>query len=317
MDLGLALPQYDYGVPGGGQLPWASVVECAQRAEAAGFASVWLADHLFLDLERRGAGPARYFGLEPIVALGALARLTTRVQIGTLVLCAPLRPPRVLAKHLATVDVLCGGRLTVGVGAGWYEPEHVAAGVPFERPAARLARLEATLIELTAMFSDDPPAPCRPAPLQRPRPPLWVGGRGDRLLGVVARHADGWNTAWTSTIEAYRERMGVLDRACEAVGRDPASVTLTVGLYALVGEDDADVRRRFERMAEGAPAGLFRGLDLEAWKPGRLVGTVDEVRAQLARWADLGVATVVVAPGAIPFSSIDPDDLDLLASAQP
>ena len=316
MDVGLALPQYDFSLPGGAALGWDAVAGWARRAEQAGLGSVWLADHLSMSLERYGGPPGERFCLDPVVGLGALARTTGRVRLGTLVLCAQLRPPRLLAKMLATVDVLSAGRLTVGVGAGWYRPDYEAAGVPFERPGARLRQLAATLAELAAMLGDDPPAPCRPGPDQRPRPPLWVGGRGDRLLDVVARHADGWNTAWTLTPAAYRERAAALDRACERAGRDPAGVSRSVGLLALVGEDEADLRRRFERLAAGAPPGVpAGGTTLEEWRRGHLVGPVDQVREQLARWESLGVSTIVLGLGALPFSVTHPDDLDLAASA--
>jgi alkanesulfonate monooxygenase SsuD/methylene tetrahydromethanopterin reductase-like flavin-dependent oxidoreductase (luciferase family) len=241
--------------------------------------------------------------------------MTSRVRLGTLVLCAQLRAPRLLAKHLATIDVLSGGRLTVGVGAGWYRPEFEEAGIPFERPGVRVEQLGETVATLVAMFADEPLVPLRPPPVQRPRPPVWVGGKGDRLLAVAATRADGWNTAWTWTPEAYRERLAVFERACERVGRDPAEPTRSLGLYALVGENEGDLHRRFQRLRESAPAGVLDRLSLEEWRTGRLVGTVEQVREQLDGWAELGVRTVIVSLGALPFSVMDPDDLDILASA--
>src|SRR5437870_8523821 len=140
MEVGLALPQFDFSVPGERPLRFDTVLSYARRAEALGFESVWLADHLFLGIEKYG-GRGQYDAFDPVAALGALARATSRVRLGTLVLCAQLRPPAVLAKALATVDVVSNGRLTVGLGAGWYEPEYVAAGIAFERPGVRLAQL--------------------------------------------------------------------------------------------------------------------------------------------------------------------------------
>jgi alkanesulfonate monooxygenase SsuD/methylene tetrahydromethanopterin reductase-like flavin-dependent oxidoreductase (luciferase family) len=212
---------------------------------------------------------------------------------------------------------LSGGRLDVGVGAGWNEAEYEAAGIPFERPGVRLRQLEDTLATLRDLLGPEPSIPIRPAAVQRPHPPLWVGGRGDRLLEVVARAADGWNTVWAVDQDWYRQRLAVLEQACERVGRDPASVERSVGLYSLVGTDDRDLRKRFERMAEAAPPGVLTGVTLDEWKSGRLVGTVEEVRDRLGSWADLGVTTVIAGPGALPFSVIDPDDLQLLASAVP
>ncbi|HEY3240127.1 MAG TPA: LLM class flavin-dependent oxidoreductase, partial [Acidimicrobiia bacterium] len=150
--------------------------------------------------------------------------------------------------------------------------------------------------------------------LQTPRPPLIVGGKGDRLLGLVARRADGWNTCWVWTPAAYRERVAALERACEAVGRDPASVTRSLGLHTLVGEDHADLERRFERMRRLAPGGMLRDTSLAQWREGRLVGTVEEVAEQVAGWEAAGVAELICALGPLPFSLSDADDLNVAAA---
>ena len=326
MQIGLALPQFDYSVPGERPLRWDTVLRWARRAEGLGFGSLWLADHLFLDLRRYGGTGEPGQTFDPLPALGALARVTSRARLGTLVLCAPLRPPSVLAKALATIDVLSGGRLVVGVGAGWYEPEFAAAGLPFEAPGARLAHLAEYLTVLRAMFGGGPvtfqgrhgsvvDARSRPVPVQRPHPPIWVGGRGDRLLEVVARHADGWNAVWAWTPETYGERVAVLEAACERAGRDPSSVTRSLGLYALVGEDEADLARRFERLRRLSPPGVLAGTTLAEWRQGRLVGTVEQVREQVEAWAARGVAELIVGTGAFPFGVGAEDDLEMVATA--
>lgn len=295
MEIGLALPQYDYGRP----LPWGDVVTAVQRAEALGFASVWLADHLFLGVEKYGGPPGEHFGLDPIVALGALARRTTTIGLGTLVLCAQLRPPKLLVRQLDTLQDIAGGRLLPGAGAGWYQPEYEAAGVPFERPGVRLRQL-AELLDLFGEWGL----------------PRLAGGKGDRFLAeVVAGHAQAWNTVWAWTPEAYEERAHHLDRACEAIGRDPATIQRSLGLYTLVGEDEADLQRRFERLQRRTLPGVVDGMTLDDWKTGRLVGTVEEVRAQVNQWRTLGVSVLIAGLGALPFQAVEPDDLDLLASA--
>ena len=326
MRVGLALPQFDFSVPRERPLRWATVLEWAGHAEGLGFDSLWMADHLFLDTARYGGPSDRHRGFDPIVALAALARVTRRVRLGTLVLCTPLRRATVLAKALACLDVVSGGRLVAGVGAGWYEAEFAAAGVPFGTPRQRLAHLAESLQVLRGMFGGGPfsfagryeraiAARCLPLPVQRPHPPLWVGGRGDRLLDLVARHADGWNAVWTWTPAAFRERLAVLDAACERAGRDPATVARSVGLYALVGEDGPDLERRFRRLRELAPPGALSGTTLAEWRRGRLVGTVEEVHQQLEEWEAVGVDTVVLSVGAVPFSVTTPDDVALLAAA--
>jgi alkanesulfonate monooxygenase SsuD/methylene tetrahydromethanopterin reductase-like flavin-dependent oxidoreductase (luciferase family) len=144
---------------------------------------------------------------------------------------------------------------------------------------------------------------------------VFVGGRGDRLLGLVARYADGWNTCWAITPDAYRERLAVLERACERVERDPASVARSLGLYTLVGEDDADLQRRFDRLVELTPAGVLDGQTLASFRAGRLVGTVQEVREMVDEWESLGVREIICGLGTLPFQVSVPDDLEMLASA--
>jgi alkanesulfonate monooxygenase SsuD/methylene tetrahydromethanopterin reductase-like flavin-dependent oxidoreductase (luciferase family) len=151
--------------------------------------------------------------------------------------------------------------------------------------------------------------------MQRPHPPLWVGGRGDRLLELVAHHADGWNTVWAQTPEQYRERLAVLEAACERAGRDPTTITRSLGLYALVGENEADLARRWERLQRLSPPGVVDGVTLNEWRRDHLVGTVEQVGEQLATWAGLGVSTFVVGAGALAFSIASSDDVELLATA--
>jgi alkanesulfonate monooxygenase SsuD/methylene tetrahydromethanopterin reductase-like flavin-dependent oxidoreductase (luciferase family) len=142
-----------------------------------------------------------------------------------------------------------------------------------------------------------------------------VGGKGDRLLALVAEQADGWNTCWIWTPDDYRARLDVLGRACDAVGRDPASVQRSLGLYALCGEDERDLERRFQRLQETSPPGVLDGVTLDQWRPGRLVGTVEQVREQVAGWEALGVETLIVGAGAVPFAVTALDDVEMLAEA--
>src|SRR5205823_1356766 len=141
----------------------------------------WLADHLFLGVEKYGGPPGTWFGYDPLPALAGVARATSTARVGTLVLCSQLRPAGILAKSLATLDVLAEGRLTIGLGAGWYEPEFAAAGIPFERLSVRLAQLEETIAVLRGLFDGEPftfhgrhatvvEARSRPRPRQQPGP---------------------------------------------------------------------------------------------------------------------------------------------------
>ncbi len=326
MRIGLALPQYDYSVPGESPLTFPTLAEHARRGEAAGYDSLWLSDHLFLDLAKYGASDEVHGAFEPIATLAALAEVVTRPRLGTLVLCEALRPPAIAAKALASLDRIAGGRLDIGLGAGWYQPEYDAIGIPMPTPGERLRRLrECTEIfdgllggapfDYHGEFFDVAGARVAPAALQQPRPPVFIGGKGDRLIATAVACADGWNTCWAWTHADYRQRLDVLERACDQVGRDPATVWRSLGLYALVGEDERDLAARFERLRAGTPPGVLDAVTLDAWRVGRLVGTVEQVREQAERWAELGVETLIVGPGAVPFQVASLDDVDALADA--
>lgn len=326
MRTGLALPQYDYSVAGERPLRFETIAAHAKAAEAAGCDSLWLSDHVFLDLAKYG-GPAEPDGaFEPLVTLAALSRIVERARLGTLVLLEALRPAAVLAKALATLDLVSDGRLDVGLGAGWYEPDYEALGMAMPPPGERLARLREAVEIVTALLAGEAVtydgshhrtagAKLLPPPRQRPRPRVFVGGKGDRLLRLVAERADGWNTCWAWTPAQYRERLGVLERECERVGRDPATVWRTLGLYALCGEDETDLRRRFERLRTLTPPGVLDGVTLDEWRVGRLVGTVEQVREQAEEWRGLGIETLILGVGAVPFHVSTLDDVTLLAEA--
>jgi alkanesulfonate monooxygenase SsuD/methylene tetrahydromethanopterin reductase-like flavin-dependent oxidoreductase (luciferase family) len=326
--IGLALPQYDFSVAGESPLTWETLSGYARRADAAGFDSLWLSDHLFFDVGKYGGSAEPAGAYEPIVTLAALSREVKRARLGTLVLCEALRPATVLAKALASLDRITGGRLDVGLGAGWYEPEYAAIGMDFPSPGVRLARLaecvqivaellgpEGGPVTFDGRFHQADGARNLPPAQQRPRPPVFVGGKGDRLIQLAVDRADGWNTCWVWTQEEYRGRLDVVAAACERAGRDPESLWRSLGLYALCGEDEADLARRFERLRAQTPPGVLDHVTLEQWRVGRLVGTVDQVREQAAGWAGLGVETLILGVGAVPFHVGAADDIDLLAEA--
>ena len=224
----------------------------------------------------------------------------------------------------ATLDQLSGGRLDVGLGAGWNEAEFLENGLPFPRPGERLAMLEEALGVLSALLTDaDQPAsfsgrfyraeqaPVVPGPVQRPRPPLWVGGRGDRLLGVVARAADGWNLCWAVTPRTTWSGPGAGRRL--RAGRDPGEVRRSLGLNTLVGRDADDLVERWRRLQAWTPGGILDGVELRDWAASRLVGTPDEVLAQLRGWEELGVEQVISTFAGLPFAVFEDEQLELVA----
>jgi probable F420-dependent oxidoreductase len=325
MRVGLTLPHYDFSLPEVSTITFEAVAEQAVRAERLGFDSVWISDHFFASLDRYGGDGTRYGTLEPLTTLGGLATRTERVRLGTLVLAAGFRHPAMLAKSATAVDRLSGGRLELGLGAGWYEEEFEAFGYRFGSVAERFDVLEETLVCIGALFDGEPAsfegkrfrlrqAYNHPRPVQEPRPPLLVGGKGGpRMLRIAAQHADGWNAAWRWTPDAYAERVAAARRACERAGRDPATFRLSLGLFTVIGEDEADLRRRFELMGEGLPAGVGKKLGLDTLRTECLAGTTDQVVERMSAFADLGVSELIVCPAPVWFSMPDPSMVDLFA----
>ncbi len=330
MRFGLALPHYDTSF-GGRPASWDAIKRTAQTAEASGFDSVWVSDHLFLDWGKYG-GPADTEGsFECWATLSALAAATEQVRLGSLTLCNDFRNPAILAKMAATLDLLSDGRLDLGLGAGWYEPEYAAAGIPFDPPATRIRRLresaeiigrllEGEVLTYEGTFYKTDGALCRPGPTQQPRPPIWIGGKGDLLLDTVARVADGWNWSWLGSLETYRDRLAAAERGCESNDRDPATLRRSVGVYLLAGSDDADAKRRFERLKDRTPSGVLRpakdnaAVSWDDFRRDRVAGTVNEVIDRLAELADLGVEEVIVSLGALPFQVADLEDVELVGA---
>ena len=330
MRLGLALPHYDTSYRGE-PASWDAVKRVAQVAEASGFDSVWVSDHLFLDWSKYGGSSEPQGSLECWMTLAGVAGSTARVRIGSLTLCNDFRNPALLAKMAASLDLLSGGRLEIGMGAGWYEPEFRAAGIEMSSPATRIRRLgEAVHIVRELLRGEEVTfkgdnytidgALCRPRPRQEPAPRVWIGGKGDLLLRTAARTADGWNYSWIGSIDTYRERSVAADRACESNDRDPATLARSVGVYVLAGTSDADVKRRFERLVERTPPGVLTAgsgggaVSWDEFRKARVAGTVEEVVDELGRLTDLGVEEVIVTVGALPFQVSDDEDVELVGT---
>ncbi|MBI4260961.1 MAG: LLM class flavin-dependent oxidoreductase [Actinobacteria bacterium] len=327
MRFGLALPHYDFSFPDGGPVTFDRVADAARTAERLGFDSVWISDHFFLSLARYGGGDRLHGSLEPMTTLAGLARVTDRVRLGTLVLSAAFRHPAILAKMATAVDLASGGRLDLGIGAGWYREEFDALGYGFEATGGRFEVLEESFRVLRALFSEGPAdhdgprfplrgAFNRPLPAQRPGPPLWLGAKGGpRALRMAARLADGWNTVWRWTVDDYAGRVREARRICEEEGRDPDSLRLSIGLYTLVGEDDRDLVARYRALQRWAPGGSLDGQLLEDHARGTLTGTPERVRELLEAFAGLGVEETIVAPASVPFAWFDTSMLEIFSEA--
>ena len=260
---------------GNSKRPYHAIRAIVQQAEADDFDSVWLPDHL---LYRKPDGPTRGVW-ECWTMLAALAEATRRVEIGTLVLCNSFRNPAILAKMATAADEVSDGRLILGVGAGWHEPEYRAFGVPFDhrvdrfeealqvlRPLLREGQVDFDGRYYQARDCDNLPRGPRPE-----GPPLLVGGEGPRMLRLAARYGDLWNTGYMGKPETMTEPLTKIDAACREVGRDPA----TLGITAIIGV-------RFPDLV--AKPSIFDN---------PLTGTATEIAAAIRGYADLGVQHIM------------------------
>jgi F420-dependent oxidoreductase-like protein len=237
------------------QLTWEEILSRAKLAEDAGLDGVWVFDH-FQALYGDPRGPS----LEAWTLLAGLARETTRVRLGTLVTGMTYRHPSVLATQVVTVDHLSGGRVECAIGAAWNEPEHRQLGIPFPPVAERMDRLEEGVQVLLRLFTEDDVtfegghfrldgATYNPKPVQRPHPPIWIGGEGRRrTLPIVGRYADAWH-GWASNAEELAAMNGIIDRAAEEAGRDPSTILRASSLS--ISEPWDQVKASYEWMAAG------------------------------------------------------------------
>jgi len=222
-------------------LPYQTLVERWQYFESLGFDSLWDCDHYVQP--SRPTGP--YY--EGWTLLAALAACTKRARIGVLVSSNTFRHPALLAKEAATVDHISNGRLDLGIGAGWYVPEHERYGLDFPPPAERVARFRECVEIVDALLRNEvttyagkyyqlQDAAFRPGPVQQPRPPLVLGGSKPKMLRIVAEYADTWNAF--GSVEEMRERNALLDAQCAAIGRDPKEISRSLyGWASMMGSD--------------------------------------------------------------------------------
>lgn len=264
----------------------------ARTTEECGFDAFFRSDHYLTMLGRDGLpGPT-----DSWVTLAGLARETQRIRLGTLVSAATFRMPGPLAISVAQVDAMSGGRVELGLGTGWYEAEHRAYGMPFPPLSERFDRLEEQLAIISGMWmtpSGTPfsyagkwyqvtDSPGLPKPVQRPRPPIVIGGGGrKRTPHLTALYADDFNVAFQSA-ETCAERFGWVREACQAVGRDPSSLVYSVALVVCCAEDSATLTKR--------AAAIGRGVD-ELREQG-LCGTPAEILDRLRQYHAVGTQRV-------------------------
>ncbi len=246
------LPLLGFGLPVAGR--WATpdtMRRIARRAEALGYASLWTFQRLLYPAGG-GLDPAHRAVLDPVVALAHVAGHTDRIRLGTATVCAPFTAPAVLAKALTSLDVVSGGRLTVGLGIGWLPQEYAAAGVPFERRGPRMEEylrcLEALWtqdpVEFTGEFYTVPRSHMGPPPVQRPHPPVLLGGAAAPALRRAGRLAQGWIGSSQQDLTRIGTCVATVRDGARQAGRDPQAVRIVVrGLVDLVDHDPGGQRR--------------------------------------------------------------------------
>ena len=296
MKIGLVLPMGDTDGPGAGA--WPRLRDLARLAEDGGIDSLWLYDHLIFRMAEQPEDGIH----EAMTLLAAIAGATERAALGTIVLGTAFRPPALTAKMAATIDEIAGGRLVLGLGTGWHEPEYRAFGYPFDHRVGRFEEALAIIKPLVrgervtfhgrfhrvedAVLIPPPPRPARmPGHM-----PILIAARGPRLLRLAAREADAWNMAWFGVPdERAAQRLADMQAACAAVDRDPATLEITVGITV---ETD-----RGESGRPGAPAAL--------------PPDADAIARACDAWRDLGVATVQV-----DLRPVDERTIELLVAAR-
>ena len=276
-----------------GMQTWAGVLELWQHLERTGWDVACVTDHFMPNTkEREGAM------LESWTTLSALAALVPRMRVGTIVLGNTYRHPAVVAKMAAQVDIVSGGRLLLGLGAGWQQNEHEAYGIPFYTMKERLERLDEACevirslwtnkrSEFTGRYYRLSDAPLDPKPVQTPHPELMIGGGGERVtLRIVARHADHWNV-WGGP-QVLTRKGKILDEHCAAVGRDPRTITRSVNMALMI----TDRKDEIEQLAKTIETRM--GRHAADARDTCLAGTPDQIRDRLQELRSAGCGVLFV-----------------------
>lgn len=268
---------------------WAHLRHVALTAERRGYDSVWVYDH-FHNVPR----PVNEAVFECWTTMAALAEATSTVRLGQMVSCAPYRNPGLVAKISSNVDVISGGRLDWGIGAGWYEHEFRGYGYEFLPAAQRIAVLRETVEIVKSMWTEAETTydgeyftlqggQCAPKPVQQPHPPVWIGGGGEQLtLRLVAEHADCSN--WGGKPHEWQHKAEVLKGHCAEVGRDYDTIRKTWHPSCVVRDTEEEIRTEFD----AGRVGSLWNEPYDSWVDGNLVGTPEQVAEKVKTYLDLG-----------------------------
>jgi F420-dependent oxidoreductase-like protein len=275
---------------------WERTREVALLAERVGYDHLWVYDHLETVPRRE---PTHVF--EALTTLAALSTLTSTIELGQLVTCSTYRNAGLLAKEAACVDVFSGGRLILGLGAGWYQREYQAYGYDFLAPRERLRVLDETLTVVKRLWTEETVsfdgahvhvdgAFCDPKPLRKPRPPIWVGGGGEQVtLRVAAEQADATN--WQVGLEEFVHKSAVLREHCDRIGRDFGSIVRTHGPDCRLFDNDAELD---SWLASPSGGNLWGRGDPAGYARDNLVGTPEWVAEKVQGYVDAGCREFVL-----------------------
>ncbi|HEY2384688.1 MAG TPA: TIGR03560 family F420-dependent LLM class oxidoreductase [Terriglobia bacterium] len=272
---------------------WPEVLALWKQSESAGWDIACVTDH-FMPATRAREGTV----LESWSTLSALAALVPRIRVGTIVLGNTYRPPAVVAKMAAQVDIISNGRLLLGLGAGWQENEHEAYGIPFYTTRERLERLDEACQVILSLWTQTrsnfegryyrlSDAPMDPKPVQKPHPELMIGGGGERVtLRIVARHADHWNV-WAGP-KVLARKTAVLEEHCAKAGRDSRTIARSVNMALLITSKKTDIDRLAESITKRLGSHAADAQDV------CLAGTPDQIRDKLHELEAAGANTVFI-----------------------
>jgi F420-dependent oxidoreductase-like protein len=286
----------------GAAAKWGTALDIALKAEALGYDSIWVYDHF-----HNIPVPAHESVLECWTVMAALSQRTTKARLGQMVGCNSYRHPSLLAKITSTIDVLSGGRLDFGIGAGWYDQEYRSYGYEFPPAKDRLRMLRESVEIIRLMWTESEAtytgthyhvdhAHCDPKPIQQPHPPILIGGGGEQVtLRVVARLADRSN--FGGGLEAFKAKCEILKKHCAEVGRDYDEITKTTSGDVCIRETEAELRELQTRSPWKQP--------YEAWAEPNLVGTPEQVAEKVQGLVDAGCR------GFIPWNTDYPDTTTL------
>lgn len=294
---GVFLPFYALRSEEGKRPSFECVKEIVLECEKLGYDAVWLDDHLM-------------FGMQPILeawtTLSALSAVTRKIRLGTMVLSNAFRNPALLAKMAATFDVVSNGRLEFGIGAGVQEEEHIAYGMSFPKPNLRIDRMREAVEIIKSMWTQEKTtykgkhyevkeAFCEPKPLQKPRPPITIGGSGEKYtLKVTAQHADRFDWGYIP-VQQYKHKLAVLESHCRAIGRDPQEIEKSAWPSGQIF-----IARNHTELDEKIALRKLKSISLEDFRKYSLAGTPEECIDRIRQYAGLGATYFMLFFGDLP-----------------